>query len=159
MTAYPSNMTSIHKSSFKSNAKPDEIGSVFAGFQKYLCQANRLMSCDYPTQRQSNFLINAACNSALLNRSARYTCGNFSKVVCKSSLKTVFVFASMGFAFGLRAKILQPSLVRTSCKNAFRHARWGRAFKRCLPFKFPVSLWTTAEATQIVCCVFSGLCF
>ena len=30
----------------------------------------------------------------------------------------------------------------------------GRAFKRCLPLKFPVLLWTAAEATQIGYCVF-----
>jgi hypothetical protein len=34
----------------------------------------------------------------------------------------------------------------------------GRAFKRCLPLKFPVSLWTAAEATQIgLLCFFWSL--
>jgi hypothetical protein len=36
----------------------------------------------------------------------------------------------------------------------------GRAFKRCLPLKFPVSLWTAAEATQIgLLCFFWSLIF
>jgi hypothetical protein len=44
-------------------------------------------------------------------------------------------------------------------RNAFRHARWGRAFKRCSVVKFPVSLRTAAEATQNCLGVFSGLLF
>ena len=44
-------------------------------------------------------------------------------------------------------------------EERFQTRPMGRAFKRCLPLKFPVLLWTAAEATQIGCCVFSGRYF
>jgi hypothetical protein len=41
--------------------------------------------------------------------------------------------------------------------NAFRHARLGVSSALSMISKLPVLLRTAAEATQIVCCVFSSL--
>jgi hypothetical protein len=131
------------------------IASPVASALTFALRLAPLMGCKVPKASSMRGRIAAERASSCSNVIAEYS-------TCRLGISASLASKAIAVADGAPPMFAASPSVRIATghapqqareclhRNAFRHARCGRAFKRCPVVEFPVSLRTAAEAANLL---------